>query len=318
MCTLQQAYDLFIFDRETRCELSTINNYKQMVKIFLDYLVQNRGLSADKIDIASISKDDVKSYMLYLRKRPIYETHPFNAKCEGNLTKCSVHTYMVAVKAFLNYLYNDEYLENDIMKKFKMIKPEQKLIVPLTNDEASEIDSLFNLRTETGSRNLCIFHLMLDAGLRSSEMLHLKIENVDFKNDSLFVSQGKGSKDRYLPLSPKLKKMLYIYFTMYRPLVEHDFFLCNREGEQLTADCVKSLFSRVKKKVGMKRLYPHLLRHTFATSYILGGGDLETLRIFMGHTDISTTQKYLHLATQNRFNSNIYKLDKKFFRRYSE
>lgn len=154
--------------------------------------------------------------MLYLRKKPIYENHPFNAKCEGNLTKCTVYTYIVTVKAFFNFLLNEKYITVDLMKKFKMIKPENKLIVPLTESKVSAIDALFNLRAETGSRNLCIFYLMLDAGLRSSEMLNLQITNVQFNDDLIFASQGKGSKDRTIPLSPHLATQNKFHSNIYK------------------------------------------------------------------------------------------------------
>jgi integrase/recombinase XerC/integrase/recombinase XerD len=197
------------------------------------------------------------------------------------------------------------------------MKPEKRQIIPLTEDDVTIIDKLYNAKTELGLRNLCLVHLMLDAGLRRDEVINLQIAHVNFIQNFILIVDGKGSKDRIIPLSPRLKKMLYSYVTLYRPFCEHNYFLSNTTDKgKLTKDCIKSLFARMKKHTELSRLYPHLLRHTFATAYIMQGGDLESLRIYMGHTDIATTQKYLHIANQFGFNYNIYKLDKKFFKKY--
>jgi integrase/recombinase XerC/integrase/recombinase XerD len=315
--TLQQGYDLFISDRETFCESTTIRNYKNNIRYFLSFMESYKDLPSDKILLNCISKDDLKQYTLYLRNKPKFEGHPFNITMDKGITKRSIKTYQVDIRTFFNFLYNEEYIQVNLTRGYKIIKPESKLLVPLTVEDVANIDKLFNIKTELGCRNLCIFHLMLDAGLRSSEVMNLTTQNINLRDDVIFVSHGKGAKDRTLPLTPILKKYLNNYLIIFRPLVSHNYFLCSStDHEQLTKDGLKSLFARVKKKIGLQRLYPHLLRHTFATSYILGGGDLETLRIYMGHTDISTTQKYLHIASQHKFNNNIYKLDKKFFKRY--
>ena len=156
---------------------------------------------------------------------------------------------------------------------------------------------------------------MLDAGLRLSEVLNLQISHVDFNQNYIFIVNGKGSKDRIIPLVPRLKKYLYRYTVLYRPdNLQHDFLLCSMNTyEPLSKSCIRSLFARMHKHLTVSRFYPHLLRHTFATAYILGGGDLESLRIYMGHSDISTTQNYLHLAAELRFTVNVYKLDSRMF-----
>ena len=93
-------------------------------------------------------------------------------------------------------------------------------------------------------------------------------------------------------------------------------FLHIRNNEPITDNVIKQMFQKLKKRADIPRLHPHLCRHTFATSYILQGGDLESLRIYMGHEDIATTQKYLHLANSCMYlNNDIYKIDKIFFKR---
>ena len=94
-------------------------------------------------------------------------------------------------------------------------------------------------------------------------------------------------------------------------------FLQMRQQEAINSNVIKQLFSRIKKKSGIDRLHPHLCRHTFATSYIKGGGNIEMLRLLLGHTDYKVTRVYLHLAQQSSLlHEDIYQLDPVFFKRY--
>lgn len=312
---LKQAYDLFILSREEYCSPATVYNYTNTLRYFLEYMSFIRGCSIDLIDINSIVRSDLSSYTLYLRERPKFVNHPFHAVDEKGIAKRSIRTYQTDVRTFFNYLYDENFMKEHITEKYKLIKSETRLIVPLSASDVATIDDMFSSKTEMSARNLCIIHLMLDAGLRHGEVLNLTVSDVNFEHNYIFIRNGKGAKDRIVPLAPRLKKYLYTYFVAFRPHVKHDYFLCNVRQEQLTDDSVKSLFARIQKKLKLPRFYPHLLRHTFATAYMIQGGDLESLRIYMGHSDITTTQKYLHLAYQMKFYEDVYKLDEKMFKK---
>ena len=152
------------------------------------------------------------------------------------------------------------------------------------------------------------------------DIVNLTTRSVNFDENYVIVLDGKGDKDRIVPLAKRLRQPLYKYLTFHRPYTsEHDFLFCslNNPKEPFSLDAMKSLFARIKRETDLKRLKPHLLRHTFATSFILGGGDLESLRLYLGHVSIETTQQYLHLANlYSRMGSDIYKLDGIFFRSY--
>jgi len=111
------------------------------------------------------------------------------------------------------------------------------------------------------------------------------------------------------------RKYIERYQFNYRPEVVHDFLFCDVHGKPITADAIRNVFCRAEKRTGIERLHPHLLRHTFATSFIIGGGSLELLRIYMGHSDIATTQQYMHVVNAIQFSDNIYQLDDIFFKR---
>ena len=125
---------------------------------------------------------------------------------------------------------------------------------------------------------------MLDAGFRCGDVVSLKFSNISFSGNYLTV-KGKGSKFRTVLLCPKLKKLLSHYlikFRAYDPKDDYSVFVKVGSNEPINSNVIKQLFARIKKTSEIDRVHPHLLRHTFATSYIVGGGSMEFLRLMMG------------------------------------
>lgn len=310
--TLKQALELFLFDRETYCGSKTINNYKNTLRYFIDFLEIKYDMQSDKIKINDITKQDVQAYVVMLRNRDKLSTHDFKPTVDTPVTNTTIRTYTIDVRTFFHFLYNEEIIERDIMKNFKLIKREKKLIIPLYDDEVKTIDNTYNLRTVSGLRNYCIIHLMLDAGLRSGDVCNLKVDDIDFAHNQILIFNSKGEKDRVVPMAKNLRSYLYKYINIYRPVTEcKELFLSvNGNNDVLTDNSIKSLFARIRVHTGIKRLKPHLLRHTFSTSFILNGGNMESLRLYLGHSSYDTTQMYLHLASlYQRTQGEIYKVD---------
>ena len=126
---------------------------------------------------------------------------------------------------------------------------------------------------------------------------------------------------RLVILCPRIKSNLLKYCVIHRNYTELPaksyVFRQMKQQQQLNYNVIKQLFARIRKKSGIDRLHPHLCRHTFATSYIKGGGNIEMLRLLLGHTDYKITKEYLHLAQQSvLLQEDIYKLDPIFFRKH--
>lgn len=331
--TLQQAYDLFILDRSATCADKTVQYYKDNVKMFMDYMEVQFDKASALIYFDEITIINLNQFTLYLRNKTKFSGHPFfddehldiNARISNN----SIRTYQRAVKVFFNYIFDCDYVEKNVAAKYRFVKAAKKDKLPLYEDEVKRIDALYNADCVTGLRNLCIIHLMLDCGLRMGEVIRLKLCDVLVDKGLLFIQDSKCNKSRYVPIGSKLKAYLYKYMVLYRNVSVNQvgildptkyrqdiLFLHVRNNEPITDDVIKQMFHKLKAKAKVDRIHPHLCRHTFATSYILQGGDLESLRIYLGHEDIMTTQKYLHLAnTYMYLGSDIYKIDKVFFKR---
>jgi integrase/recombinase XerC/integrase/recombinase XerD len=152
--------------------------------------------------------------------------------------------------------------------------------------------------TAIGCRSYAIVYLMLDSGLRVSEVASLRMENVDLNQGQLLVT-GKGNKQRAVPIGSNAQKYLQRYIYHFRPeplLTEQDNVFLTSEGKPLSDNSLKLFFTRLKVKTGIKRLHAHLLRHTFATYYLRNGGDLLSLQKILGHTSLEMVKVYSHLA----------------------
>jgi len=328
MLNLRQAVDDFIFMKSATCVDKTIEYYQQNLGYFITWIEKDRDKPATEIGLNEVTNKDLNDYLIYLRNRIAFEGHPIHGGVHTQkLSNNTIRTYQRALRVFFRYCYEESYIVNDIAKKYKFIREQKNVILPLYENEVADVDAMFNQKCKQGIRNLCIVHLMIDAGLRSGEVVVLRVCDVDFSKGIIYINDSKFNKSRIVPMALKLKQIMHKYYIIYRGVSEDQsyhhniknerFFLGVKNQDPITSDVIRCLFSRIKRNTDISRIYPHLLRHTFATSYILGGGNLESLRILLGHSDLTTTQKYVHLAqTYQLMHQDIYKLDSMFFKKY--
>lgn len=312
--TMTQAYNLFLQNGQTYWANNTKDYYEKHVNYFFRYLEQIYMKPADQIELEELPPDIIKSYVLCLRSKDRYSDHPLSGSMNvhGKIKSNTVRTYLRAIKAFFNYLYDSGYLRTRLTKGVKFPKPDSEQIVPLLQSEADAIDQIFDPEVPNDLRNLCIIHLMLDAGLRSCEVISLKPGDIIFASSTIVINRSKGDKSRVVLMAPNLAGLLRTYMQVFRP--SGSLFRKARSRECIDMTVIKSIFVRIRRRTNISRVHAHLLRHTFATSYIMGGGNLEALRILMGHSDYTVTRTYLHLAAQYQImKAPIYRLDPVFF-----
>ncbi len=259
---------------------ATIEYYTLCLGLFLDFIGADESVEA--LDIYHY-----KDYVVYLQS-------------SGHLKSTSINTYVRAVKAFYNWLIDEEKI-GDCSRKLKLIKQKREEIIPLTDDELNTLLNSFDTSDLLELRNKCLALLMVDSGLRRAETVRLRCCDVDFSHNSLLVT-GKGDKERIVPLGSMTAEALREYDNRVsdRRSKRVDSFFLDRFGAALDVNAVDLVFSKLKDVTGIQRLRCHLFRHTFATNYLLDGGDLETLRLILGHSSIAITQLYLHLANNQR------------------
>ncbi len=242
----------------------TYKHYKETLSYYIKYLQKK------KIKLENVGIIDYNDYIIYLRSK--------------NLANRTIITYTRAVKTMYAYLYTNGYIKSDIYTKFRLIRRAKKIKKPLMEEEVNQIDENLDISTYIGYRNYLIIHLMLDNGLRVSEVVRLKVSDITSKYINIY--QSKGSKDRIIPISPTLYDKLSNFISKYN--IDCYIFNISYQG-------IKSFIQRLSKSSGVG-FYAHLLRHTFATSYIYYGGNISFLSLILGHSTISTTEKYIHLS----------------------
>lgn len=302
--TIHDAFDAFIRDRQVYCSVGTIRTYRGHIKTFYSFLERKYGKPVTELQFSDIPEDDniMAGYILQLRE---------DNACIRNST---IRSYCRHVKAFLRFCYEMDYCR-DFLKRVKMPRDDAAPKMPLCVDEVEQIEALFDRSTLKGSRNYCIFHLMLDCGLRCQEVRHLQVEHLQAGRNILYIKDSKGEKSRFT-LAPDF---IFTAIREYMQIAGHSsgiIFRGIKDGRPITQNTIKQLFQDMKKETGIDRLHAHLLRHTFATSFLIGGGNLEFLRVYLGHYDYSVTKTYTQMAAQCKMlGLDVYHLDKIFFTR---
>lgn len=274
---------------------ATVYWYNRVLTYFSDYLDKfNLPSNLENLDLLT-----VREFVLYLQNRKRWDGHPYVPKPEGHLAAISVQTYVRSLRAFFSWLYKEGYTEENRLADLKPPKAPQKLVKVLTDEEVKKILSCLDPDTATGCRDTAIVITMLDTGLRLSELTSLKMADAQIDQGYLKV-MGKGSKERIVPIGGLAQKVLLRYVYHFRPnplSIGEDTVFLTIEGRSFGNNAVKQLMDRVAIRSGVTRLHPHLCRHTFASNYLINGGDVFSLQQILGHTSLEMVRRYVTLAS---------------------
>lgn len=285
----------FLEDRRSFCSDRTLRYYTETLTRFNNWLKLN-----NIIYVHELNDESLLNYILYLRKTGIKNT--------------SVANYYRAVKAFVKWLYVTKAVATDWSSGVKIPRSDAAIVIPLTTLEVVTCDRCFISLSENSLRNYCIFHLMLDCGLRRGEVLHLCNDDL-IRHNVMRITNSKYNKSR-LVLVPDFLEQSIINYINQNGCTSGCIFLDRYGRNPITEDTVRKMFFSLRMLTGINRLHPHLLRHTFATSYLTYGGNMEMLRLLLGHADYNITRTYLHLASQEQLlHSDLYRLDDIFYRK---
>lgn len=258
--------------RQVRYSDHTVRVYTTYFKDFQAYFEGKR--------IDRVTPDEINAYLVYLIN-------------ERGISTCQQNQRINAIKFYYEKVLGQPRRCYTVSRA----KREKTLPDVLSKQEVKAILSA----VVTNLRFWCMFSVLYSAGLRISELLALKPDDINVSRSLIRVRQGKGRKDRFTLLSKPLIKKLTEYRELYKPKV---WLFERTPGKQFTESIVSKRLKAAAQEAGItKRIYPHLLRHSFATHLIEQGTDLKIVKELMGHNSIRTTEIYVHIA--DTFKSNI-------------
>ena len=270
---------------------------------YLDYLKYNKNYSDKTILNYEL---DLKDYFNFLKVECLdYKDITYNdlmplfKHFETNkLTNKSIRRHISSIKGFYKYLVNNEIVNANPFIYVKLPKKEQKLPRYLTLSEMLSIFDKMEIKTNYDLRDRLILELMYATGVRVSEVINIKVYDIDFYNNSIKVL-GKGSKERIVYYNEVVRDLLSKYMSIYDSLNKKnlEYLFLNQKGDKLTTKGISYIINQVIKKISFnKHITPHMLRHTFATHLLNNGCSVTTVQELLGHSSIGTTGIYTHVT----------------------
>jgi integrase/recombinase XerD len=259
---------------------NSVNAYIRDIRKLADFS------SKIKVNELNISVNEIREFIADLNSK--------------NISARSQARIISGVKAFFKYLIIEDYITNDPTMLIENPKIGLKLPEVLSVGEIELIISSIDLSNKQGERNRAILETLYSCGLRVTELINLKISNINFKEGYIKVI-GKGDKERLTPIGSNALKYISLYVNEVRihqkiSKNHEDFVFLNNRGSKLSRVMIFTLIKRIVDKVGIKKkVSPHTFRHSFATHLIEGGADLRAVQEMLGHESITTTEIYTHL-----------------------
>lgn len=276
----------------------------QILLRFFDFLFVEKGLSSNTIESY---KNDLVKYFVYLRSNKInwqdvdrrrIDTYLSWAQNEG-VSVATISRYISSIRSFYKFIQNEKILSSNPVEDIELPRKPKKLPDFLTNEEVDRLLASPDKSTPIGLRDAAMFELLYATGERVSEIINLKMEDINL-DEGYLICLGKGGKQRLIPFGEQASELLSRYILNSRPYFMKGaaspyLFLSNR-GDALSRKTFWKMIKTYRLKASIdKDFSPHTLRHSFATHLLERGADLRSVQMLLGHSDISTTQIYTHI-----------------------
>ena len=274
----KQEYITYI-KLEKKLSNNTIINYELDLDSYICYL--------KKININNLNNVTLDIINDYLKKLSINKMNPR-----------SIRRHITSIKEFHKYLMKYKKIDKNVTINIDTIKITKKLPNVISQDEMNKILCI-NLDNAFHYRDKAMLELMYGSGLRVSELVNLTIYNIDFQNKMILI-EGKGQKERIVPMSPfsftALKDYLDVRNQLVKPGKNEEKLFLNNHGAGITRHGFNYILKNIlKDKEINSKITPHSLRHTFATDLLNNGADLRSIQELLGHSDLTTTRIYTHV-----------------------
>ena len=258
---------------------NTISSYEEYIIEYLEYLER------EYLSLYDVKYSDIRFLLEYYDSMKLKST--------------SIRRKISSLKGFYKYLCRNGKAKDNPFSYVTLPKKEKKLPQYLNYNEMIEIFDVIDTSNLLGLRNRLIMELLYATGIRVSELVNIKINDIDINNRSIMVT-GKGDKSRIVFFNDVCKKILKKYISESNEIRKNDYLIINQHGNGITARGIRLIMNKVIDETSIiKHVHPHIIRHTFATHLLNNGCDLLTVQELLGHASISTTGIYTHVTTEH-------------------
>jgi integrase/recombinase XerD len=279
-----QLIDQFCNDVSFKRGLSrnTILAYKSDLKIFLTWLEHN------KKKFSNVDRIIINNYLA--------------DRLDKGTSVSTIQRIITCIKSFYLFLFENKIIDNNPAQLIENPKKRRKLPTIISENEVEKLLESPDIKTGVGLRDKCILELLYSAGLRISELLNVRVNQISKEKPFLKI-KGKGNKERLVPIGSSAMSLLILYIDTYRAnlkLTNHiDMLFLNENGSIISRQaCWEMIQKYATVSLINKKISPHNLRHAFATHLLNNGADLRTVQMLLGHASLSTTQIYTHIAKE--------------------
>ena len=261
---------------------NTILAYKSDLKIFLIWLDDNKEKSCN------VDRIIINNYLAY--------------RLDNGASLSTIQRIITCIKSFYSFLFENNIIKYNPAQLIENPKKRRKLPTIITESEVMKLLDSPDVKTNKGLRDKCILELLYSSGLRISELLSIKINQIS-KEKKFLKIKGKGNKERLVPIGSSAMNLLIVYLDTYRSSIKNtnniDILFINENGSIISRQACWEMIQRYASiSLINKKISPHNLRHAFATHLLNNGADLRTVQILLGHASLSTTQIYTHIAKE--------------------
>lgn len=255
----------------------TVSNYQKDLRLFLNF----------SNNIVSVDYSFMRTYLQFLHNK--------------KYTNKSIARHISSLKSFYKYLTKNEIVKENPCLLISNPKIEKKLPNYVNYNDLEILFTIPDKNDVLGLRNLLILELLYSTGIRVSELVNIKLSDIDFSNNRIFIL-GKGNKERYVLYGKICNDLLTEYLKKSRKKLNKnsDYLLLNKFGNKITDRAIRMIIDDIVKKSSLKlNISPHTLRHTFATHLLNEGADLKIVQELLGHENIATTGIYTHVSNEH-------------------
>ncbi|WP_460293955.1 tyrosine-type recombinase/integrase [Clostridium tertium] len=307
-----KTLDFYLEDFMEHCTLKelskkTLNSYESTLQLFFKYLKEEYMVNR----IQDVTYEQVDSYLKFTKERGKYSyvsddrtvklNYPDMRKDFGNtISDTTINNYIRNMKVFFNYCLERRYIKVTPMENIKYLKAKRKMKDEITDIEFRALIKAINITIYSEYRDYTIIQLIFDTGMRLTETLNLKMEDIDVERRTILIPAeiNKGKKDRYVFFSNTMANILKSWIQYKDRYCTSEYLFPTKKGTIITASNFERNFRLYKQRASIaKNISPHGLRNNFAKRFLLSGGDIFMLSKILGHSSVTVTeQAYLDVT----------------------